>query len=115
MNDQFLICKNIRIAGHRTSMRLEKEVWSALAEIGHREHCDTNEICACVNSTRSTEISLTAAVRIFVITYFRRAATEDGHLRAGHGSRNSPLHYQAPDMDGGDHSGGDCVVLSTCG
>ena len=29
--------------------------------------------------------SLTAALRVFVMSYFRAAATEDGHHKAGHG------------------------------
>ncbi|HAU29775.1 MAG TPA: hypothetical protein DCW68_06695 [Rhodospirillaceae bacterium] len=80
-----LICKNIRIGTHRTSMRLENEIWSALEEIAHREHCKMNAICDLVNHNRPRELSLTAAVRLFIITYFRKAATEEGHFRAGHG------------------------------
>lgn len=28
---------------------------------------------------------MTAAIRVFVVAYFRAASTEDGHSKAGHG------------------------------
>ncbi len=84
-----LICKNIRIGTHRTSMRLESGIWSALDEISHRERCDVNDICDHVNQHRPDTLSLTAAVRLFTINYFRGAATEEGHMRAGHGISSS--------------------------
>lgn len=84
-----LVCKNIRLGTHRTSMRLELETWNALEEIAHRERCKMNDICDHVNQCRPNPLSLTAAVRLFALAYFRQAATEEGHLRAGHGQRTS--------------------------
>ena len=34
---------------------------------------------------RRAASSLTAAVRVFIVSYFRAAATDDGHRKAGHG------------------------------
>jgi len=103
MDNTTLICKNIRIDNHRTSMRLETEMWGALQEIARRERCGMNDICEHVNGSRLGGLSLTAAVRLFAIGYFREAATEDGHVRAGHGSGSSilphpffPEHYERP-------------------
>jgi hypothetical protein len=35
---------------------------------------------------KNDKTSLTAAIRVFLMLYFRAAATEEGHARAGHGS-----------------------------
>lgn len=65
--------RNIVVSGHRTSMRLETEFWSALEEICRRESMTVNQICTQVARNRG-KASLTAAMRVFVITYFREAS-----------------------------------------
>ena len=80
-----LVSKNITIDGRRTSVRLEKEMWHALHEIAAREGCTIHDICSLVNLRKKKLTSLTAAIRVFVMLYFRAAATEEGHRRANHG------------------------------
>lgn len=89
--------QNVMIAGHRTSMRLEPSMWEALEAIAGREGMSVNDICSGIkirldeqNRSRGlapeqSEVTLTSAVRVFIAAYFRRACTEDGHNRAGHG------------------------------
>jgi|KBSSwiStaDraftv2_1062776.scaffolds.fasta_scaffold1617566_2 predicted DNA-binding ribbon-helix-helix protein len=79
-----LLSRNITVAGHRTSMRLEPEMWDALFEICQREGLTPHEVCTVVDARRRAS-SLTAALRVFVMNYFRTAATEEGHTRASHG------------------------------
>ncbi|HWA43009.1 MAG TPA: ribbon-helix-helix domain-containing protein [Hypericibacter adhaerens] len=79
--------RNIKLAGRRTSLRLEPEFWDALDEIVTREHSTLNALCERIKGRRSAA-NLTAAVRLYVLRYFRTAATESGHRGAGHG-RNS--------------------------
>jgi len=74
---------NIVVDGKRTSVRLEPEAWEALHEIARREHVSVHDVCTIV-SQRRTRSSLTAALRVFVLGYFRAAATESGHLDVGH-------------------------------
>ncbi|NBX74755.1 MAG: hypothetical protein EBZ69_05255 [Alphaproteobacteria bacterium] len=81
-----LLSKNVMIAGHRTSMRLEPEMWEALADIGLRERANVHEICTAVAARKHPDASLTAAIRVFIMAYFRAAATHEGHTRAGHGA-----------------------------
>ncbi len=81
-----LISKNITIMGRRTSIRLEPEMWDSLREIAEREHCSMHDICTLVAVRKSPETSLTAGIRVFLMLYFRSAATQEGHSRAGHGS-----------------------------
>jgi predicted DNA-binding ribbon-helix-helix protein len=79
-----LISRNVSIHGRRTSLRLEPAMWDALGEIARRERMTVHQLCTEVDDRRQ-ESSLTAAIRVFALSYFRTAATEDGHRRAGHG------------------------------
>lgn len=94
--------QNIMIGGHRTSMRLERSMWDALEDIGRREGLSVNRLCTSIKerieeqarrrglSPEEGDVTLTSAVRVFIAAYYRRACTEDGHLRAGHGG-NDPF------------------------
>lgn len=81
-----LVSRNITILGHRTSVRLEPEMWNALKDIARREQCSTHEICSLIQLRKNLRTSLTAAIRVFLMLYYRAASTEQGHARAGHGS-----------------------------
>lgn len=80
-----LISRNITVLGRRTSVRLEPEMWASLRDIAKREKCKIHDICSLVYLRKNKKTSLTAAIRVFIMLYYRAAATEDGHLRAGHG------------------------------
>ncbi len=56
-------------------------MWDALNEICAREGRSLHDICTQIDRDR-TQSGLTAGVRVFVLNYFRRAATEEGHARA---------------------------------
>nr|WP_295828098.1 ribbon-helix-helix domain-containing protein [uncultured Azospirillum sp.] len=89
--------QNIMIGGHRTSMRLEPSMWDALEDIGRREGLTVNRLCTQIKerieeqarrrgiNPEDADVTLTSAVRVFIASYYRRACTEDGHQRAGHG------------------------------
>ena len=80
-----LVSKNVTVLGKRTSVRLEPEMWGALHEISKREHCKIHDICSIISLRKNPNTSLTAAIRVFLMLYFRAAATEEGHKRAQHG------------------------------
>ena len=80
-----LISRNITVNKRRTSVRLEAQMWVALKEIAAREKCTVHDICTVIAGRKSENITLTAAIRIFLMLYFKSAATEDGHKKAGHG------------------------------
>jgi predicted DNA-binding ribbon-helix-helix protein len=65
-------------------MRLESELWDALLEVCRRENKDLHGLIRQVDSLRN-EGGRTSAVRVFLLKYFRTAATEGGHIAAGHG------------------------------
>lgn len=84
-----LINRNVVVDGRRTSIRLEADMWDALTEVCQREGCRIHELATMVNSTRR-ESTLTAAIRVFIMNYYRAAATEQGHARSGHGKALRP-------------------------
>lgn len=85
MNNTTLISKNVTIHKRRTSIRLEPEMWAAIKEIAKREKCTIHRICSVVFDRKNKKSSLTAAIRVFIMAYYRAAATEEGHAKAGHG------------------------------
>lgn len=80
-----LISRNVTINGRRTSVRLEPDMWTALHEISEREGCTIHDLCTLIYIRKGRLTSLTAAIRVFLMLYFRAAATEEGHRRVGHG------------------------------
>jgi predicted DNA-binding ribbon-helix-helix protein len=81
-----LISRNVTIRGHRTSIRLEPEMWDALRDISQREGTTIHNICSLISLRKVDESSLTASIRVFLMLYYRAATTAEGHNRAGHGS-----------------------------
>jgi len=81
-----LVSKNVTIFDRRTSVRLEPEMWKALADISKRENCNIHALCSLISHRKAENSSLTAAIRVFVMLYFRAAATEQGHDKCGHGN-----------------------------
>lgn len=79
-----LINRNVIAKRGRTSMRLEPELWEALMEISDREGQDLSSLVRKVE-THEHPGGRTSAVRVFVLKYFRSAATEAGHATMGHG------------------------------
>ncbi len=97
-----LVLKNITVNGHRTSIRLEPEMWGELKNIARREQCSIHDICSLINMRKHENTSLTAAIRVFLMLYFRAAATENGHDRAGHGSFEQMKKRAGVQTDWGD-------------
>lgn len=80
-----LINRNVTAARGRTSMRLEPELWAALEEICHREGMSLGDVVRQIEKAGHPG-GRTSAVRVHVLSYFRKAATEDGHSAVGHGT-----------------------------
>ncbi len=69
-----LISKNVRIAGRRTSVRLEPEMWDALDEVAMMQGCTIHALCSAVSELQHPDASFTGALRVFIMEYFRSAA-----------------------------------------
>jgi predicted DNA-binding ribbon-helix-helix protein len=81
-----LVPRMFSIDGRRTSMRLDQETWIAFQEVVLREGITASQLYARIASCKPQDLSFTVAVRQYLMKYFRAAATEDGHIEAGHGS-----------------------------
>ncbi len=85
-----LVNRNVTVAGHRTSIRLEPTMWEALRQICEREHKPINEVVTEIARQR-IESSLTAAIREYIVRYFPAAATGEAPRLAGHGASRPQL------------------------
>ena len=88
--------RNVMVGGKRTSMRLEPEMWEGLFDIARHEKKSVNAICSEVDRTRC-QSSLTSAVRVFIVSYYRRHVTGTNLLRDNGlslpSSHNNAAHY----------------------
>jgi predicted DNA-binding ribbon-helix-helix protein len=89
-----LVSRNVTVAGRRTSIRLEVPMWQALHQLCAREGKSVHQIVTEIDRDRTTS-SLTAGIRVHLLTYFQAAATDEGHRLAGHGHGNRSGRYQA--------------------
>jgi predicted DNA-binding ribbon-helix-helix protein len=62
-----LVCRNVVVNGHRTSIRLEPTLWQALDYICKSRSCHINDICSEV-ADMQVEGGFTSAVRTFVVS-----------------------------------------------
>jgi len=90
-----LINRNVVAGSGRTSMRLEPELWDALMEICEREGQDISSVVRRIETTGAGEGGRTSAVRVFLIGYYRAAATDAGHAAVGHGPLMRPRPHTA--------------------
>jgi predicted DNA-binding ribbon-helix-helix protein len=82
-----LVNRSVITERGRTSIRLEPELWDALYEICPRENVGLGELIRQIDA-RGYAGGRTSAVRVFIVQYFRAAATEKGHSAAGHGQQS---------------------------
>ena len=61
-------------------------MWEALDEICRREQLTVHQACTMIAAEHRGN-NLTAAMRVFILAYFRAAATDAGHTQAGHGKK----------------------------
>jgi predicted DNA-binding ribbon-helix-helix protein len=80
-----LVIRNVSVHGHRTSIRLEPQIWDSMTEICRSEFCTPHDVCSYVAERKPAHGSLTSSLRVFILDYFRKSSTQDGHRSAGHG------------------------------
>lgn len=69
-----LLSRNVRIHNRRTSVRLEPAMWAALNEIAENEKCSIHDLCGAVHDLKEEGASFTAALRVFLMEYYRTVA-----------------------------------------
>jgi len=71
-----LTIRNVVVAGHRTSVRLEPVMWEALREIARGRDMALNDLVTEIDRHRGAP-SLTAAIRVYIVDFYRSAAGVD--------------------------------------
>ena len=79
-----LVSHNLAFSGRKTTVRLEDETWASFKDVAEREKCSIDELASRIHSRKKRGQSFTSAIRVFVMLYYRDAATEAGHAKAGH-------------------------------
>ncbi len=79
-----LINKVVIVNDRRTSIRLCHKEWEALDEVCDMEKITKNDLLSLIENGKRNSLGLTYSARLFIIEYFRQAATTEGHLSAKH-------------------------------
>ena len=75
-----LAIRNVVVAGRRTSVRLEPLMWEALRDIARDRGVAVNDLVTEIDHQRSSS-SLTAAIRVYIVEYYRSAAAGTSEYR----------------------------------
>jgi predicted DNA-binding ribbon-helix-helix protein len=70
-----VVKRSILLAGHKTSVSLEDEFWTALKEIAGDRHVTLSALFSGIDKQRQHG-NLSSALRLFVLEYYRGKAAE---------------------------------------
>ena len=76
-----LVIRNIVVSGHRTSVRLEPAMWDALHDIARHLGASIHGVVSDIDDRR-TASSLTAAIRVYIVDFYRAVVLLGGQPRA---------------------------------
>jgi predicted DNA-binding ribbon-helix-helix protein len=76
-----LVIRNVVVGGYRTSVRLEPLFWDALRDIAHQRHVTVHDLVTEIDRER-TASSLAAAIRVFIVDFYRTKALPVGRRQA---------------------------------
>ncbi len=71
--------RSLTLRGHRTSVSLEPEFWSAFREIAKGKSVSINALAAEIDTARPVGTGLASAIRVYVLRHHRdrkRASTD---------------------------------------
>ena len=73
----YLISGNLVISGHRTTVRLEDEMWAALKDVAERKGYSVHDLASRIfHRRKKSGQSLTSAIRVYLMLYYRNAARD---------------------------------------
>lgn len=64
--------RSLTLRGHRTSVSLEAEFWTAFRDIAVTEDKPINALAAEIDEARGTDAGLASAIRVYVLNYYRK-------------------------------------------
>jgi predicted DNA-binding ribbon-helix-helix protein len=88
--DSCLVSGNLVVSGRRTSVRLEEETWACFREVARRELCTVHDLANRINGQKKSAQTLTSAIRVFLLLYYRNAAVRASYTKAGYGPVRPP-------------------------
>lgn len=62
---------SLTLRGHRTSVSLEDEFWTAFRKIAQEQAMPINVLAAQIDEERGTSAGLATAIRLFVLAYYQ--------------------------------------------
>lgn len=68
---------SLTLRGHRTSVSLEDEFWTAFRAIATKEGRAINDLAADIDEERGTECGLASAIRLHVLRHLQAHQTGD--------------------------------------
>jgi predicted DNA-binding ribbon-helix-helix protein len=78
MDGDGVVKRSVRIAGHATSVSLEREFWRALSRLARGRHVSVAALVAAIDAERAG--SLSSAIRLYVLDRARRGElSEEGN------------------------------------
>lgn len=63
--------RSLTLHGHRTSVSLEDEFWSALQELAHLQGRSVAALAAEIDAARPADMGLASAIRLHLLRHFR--------------------------------------------
>ena len=69
-----LTVRSVLVGGRRATIRLDPVMWDALEDIAERQGRSTDDLIPEIHGSRG-ERSLAAAIRIFIVQFYRAAAS----------------------------------------
>ncbi|NSX56406.1 ribbon-helix-helix domain-containing protein [Parasulfitobacter algicola] len=63
--------RSLTLKGHRTSVSLEDEFWSAFRMIADKNAKPINVLAAEIDTDRGTDIGLASAIRLYILRYYQ--------------------------------------------
>lgn len=107
------VLMNVRVGSRRTSLRLHRDIWSALREICGRETLTIHELCTRADRLRQGE-PLAESVRILALSYFRDATHMAEAVLQTRWAGSAVEEESCRDGHSGDHSGDPSVLRDGC-
>ena len=62
---------SLTLRGHRTSVSLEDEFWTAFRKISQEKSIPINQLAAEIDEERGLDIGLASAIRLYVLRHYQ--------------------------------------------
>ena len=70
-----IVKRSVELNGHKTSVSLEDDFWTALRRIAQTQSLSLPELVQAIDATRG-DANLSSAIRVYVLTWYRTLVAE---------------------------------------